>query len=537
VHPVATQFLSRIITGLTRASITSCADWAIQYRVVGMPFPGQWTFRHHPWLKAMHDSTAPLNVGQKAAQMGYTELLLNWSFYTIDVLRESVLYILPTDSDASDFSASRFDPALESSKHLRNLFSDVKNVGLKRAGTATLYVRGSRSRSKLKSIPAGKICFDEFDEMQQESVQLGLERASGQVNKQTWMISTPTVDGHGIAKEYSHSTQEHFFFLCPHCGRHVELIFPDCLIVTATDLNDPRINDSYIKCPKCASKLNHSDKINWLAKGKWVPGRESEIRGFYINQLYSPAKTPVELANLSIRAQTDPIVEQEFYNSNGGLPHIASGNRLTDAQINACRSIYSNVSEKPDGLITLGADVGGKINLQIAQWVMQGKNLVPRVICFTTVKEFEEIDKFVEDYNVSFSVIDANPENRSSKAFCARHPGRAAMCFYTRTDAGRDITWDEEEMTIKVCRTNWLDTYLSRYKRGEILIPADTTPDFVNHMKACIRVTRFNKDKELRAFYVNDGPDHYAHSGVYMELAHQMYLGGSVNKNIKTPVI
>ena len=92
----------------------------------------------------MHDAEERKIVGQKAAQMGYTEWAMNMTFFHMDVKGQDVLYVLPSSDDASDFSAARFDPALEDSEHLRNLFSNVNNVGLKRAGHSTLYVRGSK---------------------------------------------------------------------------------------------------------------------------------------------------------------------------------------------------------------------------------------------------------------------------------------------------------------------------------------------------------------------------------------------------------
>ena len=38
---------------------------------------------------------AELNVGMKAAQIGYTESVLNRTFFTLDVKRQDVLYVLP----------------------------------------------------------------------------------------------------------------------------------------------------------------------------------------------------------------------------------------------------------------------------------------------------------------------------------------------------------------------------------------------------------------------------------------------------------
>ena len=152
---------------------------------MGQPFPGPWSFKYHPWIEEMHDAEEEMIVGQKGAQLAFTECVLNKAFFNIDVKGVSVLYVLPANTpDASDFSKARFDPALELSPHLSKLFSHVKNIGHKRAGSANLYIRGSRSRSQLKSIPVGFIILDEVDEMQQANVPLAFERAAGQRTKQ-----------------------------------------------------------------------------------------------------------------------------------------------------------------------------------------------------------------------------------------------------------------------------------------------------------------------------------------------------------------
>ena len=109
MHEIARLMADRIAAGLKRRSLTKCSLWFKLCRIMGKPYPGPWTFRHHPWLKEMHDSEAELNIGQKSAQMGYTETALNISFFHIDVKRTDCLYVLPAQTpDASDFSAARF---------------------------------------------------------------------------------------------------------------------------------------------------------------------------------------------------------------------------------------------------------------------------------------------------------------------------------------------------------------------------------------------------------------------------------------------
>src|SRR5258706_4198642 len=106
-HILAKLIAERVSAGLKRKSLTTCSRWAQSCRVMGgKSFPGPWSFKHHPWLKEMHDSDSIMNIGQNSAQMGYTETALNRVFFKIDVEGVDCLYVLPaTTPDASDFSA------------------------------------------------------------------------------------------------------------------------------------------------------------------------------------------------------------------------------------------------------------------------------------------------------------------------------------------------------------------------------------------------------------------------------------------------
>ena len=41
------------------ANVKTCSRWAEARRIMGSPFPGQFSFVHHPWTRAIHDSTSP----------------------------------------------------------------------------------------------------------------------------------------------------------------------------------------------------------------------------------------------------------------------------------------------------------------------------------------------------------------------------------------------------------------------------------------------------------------------------------------------
>lgn len=561
MHDLQLRFAERVAAGLKRKSLTRCSRWAEECRVMGgASFPGPWTFKNHPWLLEMHDSTAELNVGQKSAQMGYTETVMNIVFYSIDIKGMDCLYVLPNEHpDATDFSAARFAPALELSSHLANLFSDVNNVGHKRAGTSNLYVRSSRSRSQLKSIPTGLIILDEVDEMEQKNIPLALERASGQTQKQVWMVSTATIPGKGINLYYEKSSQNHFVFRCPACSRFTELLWPESFVITATDINDvDGINQSHIICKECKAKLDHETKAEWLkAKGRggnahWVPqhaGRDSA--GWHINQMYSPAIKPKDFATAFLRGTIDPSAEIEFYNSKLGLPFVVEGARVTEENIETAKRGHrrSDCEINPNRLRTLGVDVGKWLHFEINEWWLPTGDYgvedvntyaKPKVLTHGKVRDFEELDELMYQWQIHFAVIDANPERRKALEFASRFQGHVRLCFYGRGVQGRTLNLHFAEPQVTVDRTAWLDLSLGRFRRPKnheaILLPADIDMEYREHIIEPVRVYNIDSSGNPVGEYVNTKPDHYAHARNYAEIALPLAVSLTQAENITSPV-
>lgn len=541
-----------ISSGLKKRSIVSCSDWAMKYRIMGKPFPGKFSFKYHPWLKEMHDCEDPMWIGMKAAQLGYTEAVLNKGFYYVDIKRVDVLYVLPSKTpDASDFSAARFDAALDLSPHLSALFQDVKNVGHKRAGNVNFYIRGSHSKSSLKSIPAGLIILDEVEEMTADNVRLALERQSGQIDRNAALISTPRIPHKGIHSFYLDSTQEHFYFPCPHCSRYTELTFPDCLIITADDSSDPKVNDSYLICKECKHPLSHETKPDWLSLDRgahWVPTfTNKNVRGFHVNQLYSCAEKPGNIAKLYLKAQVDNSAEQEFYNSKLGLVHEVEGARVTDDQINNCIGHYTSDSMPTsyDNLITMGVDQGKHLHIEIAEWRYNPLSSSvdindlhrPRILKIQSLLDFDELDELMYHYHIHSVIIDAQPEKRMAMQFANRWPGFVRLCYYGEGVKGKTINEWTNEPAVTVDRTSWMDLALGRLKASQMTLPKDFPLDYRHHVKAPVRTYRQDRYGVTVAIYEcgDNVADHYAHARTYNEIALTFAAQLMKSRTMKSP--
>lgn len=540
-----------IYDGLTRSAIANAADWAEKYRVMSLHpqtlARQYWSFKKHPWSRKLHESKCHHICGRKAAQMGYTECAINRAFYAIDILQESVMYVLPTvRPDAVDFSSTRFDPALEMSPHLGSLFSDTKNLGLKRAGLACLYIRSGRSRSQLKSAPTARVFIDEQDEISKDMVKLAKQRTTGQEEKTVFEISTPTLPGCGIDEVYQDSTMAQYAFKCPSCGRR-EFMCQDHLVITADDKNDPKIRGSYYQCIRCKAKLPHKSLYVNEENCEWVDTYSNRMtEGYTIPQFYSHAMAPWEMAVAYLESLLSPTDKQEYYNSQLGEPVLVEGAKLDEDTINKCKTYADFVmlnSISPSRHVTMGVDVGTWINVEIDDWSLSsgaanGKtvndvNLAsrPTLVKAIKVKDFEELDGLMDQYHVNMCVIDKDPERRKALEFRNRYPGRVWLCNYANAMSGNEIL--KRDVFVSLDRTSWLDLSLGRFKRQDIILPVDVPDEYARNLQAPMRQYLEDKMGNLVGRYLNKDPDHYAHCRNYNEIAFALSMGLGRSESIE----
>lgn len=496
----------------------SVSFWAERNRALKT---GLWQFTDYPFLRPMHDAftTHDKIVGCKAAQMGYTETLLNIAFFTLGNALGDVMYILPTVNDAGDFSAGRFNPAIELSPVLENLFTDVHNVGHKRAGQMNLYVRGSNSRSGLKSVPITALLIDEYDEMNQENIPLARERLSGAKRKFEANVSTPTIPGFGIWEEWLASSQHRWYARCPHCAKKQHLTFDGNV-----EWREGHSETARFKCALCGKPWSSEAKLKGIQDGELVQETSSgDAWGLHVSQLYSPTISAVELAKAY--SEENETKRTEFYNSKLGLPYVAADARLTTAHIKAC--ITSEFKAKvSSSFATMGVDVSsvGEHYYEIAEWPRSGSRFgslgkQKRIIAVGRAS-VPGLHVLMEQYKIQLCIIDAQPERKLARDFCSAFPGRVYAAFYTE-GMTKVFIRDRKERVIKMHRTESIDNVISSVKTRNTVIPANlpNLSKYIEHLKNVVRVVKVDTMGRPIARYINVGPDHYLHAANYNGLA------------------
>lgn len=557
-------FKNEVRSEIIGKTLTLPSRWAEKRRVMGLPFDGNYSFKYHPWCRELHDTKATWNVSMKSAQAGFTEVGINIALHAVDVLKKNVLYVLPTEGDAGDFSKSRFNPALDMSPYLKGVFTDTNNVGLKMAGNTALYIRGSGGKARLISIPAAVLILDELDRMDQEQIELALQRLRGQPEKKVWFISTPTAPGKGVSSEFNKSTQEHFRFRCPGCSRVDEFIFPDSLLICGEDMSDPDCYKSRLQCTMCKYEYKQEigknnfvlqdDKMAALVNtGFWEPtvkDTDPDRRGFKINQLYSYTVSPAEIAIDYFKSLTNNFAKQEFHKSVLGEPWIGENSQVTDQMlIDAVKQYNCKQLEiipgQPDRMITLGIDRGSWCHYVVAEWFYPsfGVDINESAECrILDAGRFSEEDfpnvpkRLMHEWQIKACMVDREPGVQDARRFARAFPGYVWINKYIEGRSGKEMMIEDDGSYAPLCktdRTNWLDICLGRFYTRTIELPMDLPRSFGEHIKNIVRLYREDKHGKPEAYYDNFKlPDHFAHALNYAEMALPCAASIATNQNI-----
>lgn len=384
----------------------------------GSPKPGPFDFNWNPYLKEIQECLSPNSpiqevAGMKAAQLGFTEILLNAIGYYIDQLPTNILYASSTEALLERFSTEKMEPMIDSLRIRKKFVAPISTeetesmtrrggdkVLLKHYPGGTLALASLNSLASLRSASVQILFLDEIDgvkfntpEGRATSIAQARTDAYGHRRK-IFYVSTPTVNStSNIARLYERGDQRKYLIPCPHCNEYIELFFK---YLSKTD-------DGIVYfCQKCGAAIYEYQKHDLLLLGKWQPtavSKQGELyRSYQLNSLYSMT-LGWERIYQEYEAAKDEGEEamRSFVNLRLGKPYKESGERPRIERLNSLRS-NTPAKDVPEFILytTMAIDVQ-----------TGGKNADPR-LCINVVGHGSKMRKAVIHYEELIGDID-NP--------------------------------------------------------------------------------------------------------------------------------
>lgn len=383
------KVIAAALSVLKPKPILTISDWADKYRYIARgtgPEPGLWKTSRAPYTKEIMDAfstSANIVVVMASSQVGKTEIALNMMGYYMAEDPSPIMYLMPTEGMASDFSKTRVDPTITACKVLNTLFQQNakktdNTIELKTFPSGYLALYGASTPTKLASKPIRVLIADEVDRYPRElkgegdPLKLALQRTTNFWNRKVLIISTPTVkETSTIVEWFDKSDKRYYNVPCPHCNTYIVLNWDSMKWETDSDGN--YIKDSaHLECPSCEGKIYDGHKEALLQDGVWIKtDLNKNIPGFHISSLYSSWVTFEELVNeyIEIADSEDNAKMREFLNLKLGEPFEAIVEDLDIELLESHKFEYD--AELPEGVLylTCGVDVqDNRLEYQILGW-------------------------------------------------------------------------------------------------------------------------------------------------------------------------
>jgi len=455
------------------------SQWADEHRrltSMSAGEPGKWRTSRTPYLREIMDCLSPLSpysrvVFEKPAQVGGSEVLLNFLGYIIHRAAGPVMLVEPTVELGKRFSRQRIDSLIENTPVLAERVSDPRErdaantMMSKEFPGGVLVITGANSATGLRSMPARYLLMDELSAYpasassgaagtdEGDPADLAIARTGTFANRKIAMVSTPSTEGTcRIDQAYRESDQRKYHVPCPHCGAFQILRW------SHVKWPDGKPGQAYYECDHCQGHIADHQKPPMLERGEWRAEAtgDGDTAGFWINGLYSPWTTWGRLAKDFLRSRKSPERLQAFVNSVLAETFQQAGATKTPShELMARREPYNPGEMLPAGvcIITIGVDVqADRLEMEIVGWgrdeeswslayvVLPGDTAKPEVWAMLEQALAVTFDHPCgREMNIAAACIDAGYQQSKVTQFCLERAGRKV--YATKGSAGQHPIW------------------------------------------------------------------------------------------------
>lgn len=286
-RPVVFDAIARAFA--PRPSLT-VSEWAEANRIVsaesGSRYPGPWRNERAPHLVDVMDALGPQDpcedvVMVASAQVGKSEVGLNFSGYVVDVDPGPMITVLPSIEEASKFNKTKLQPTIDATPALQRKVLEYTDrseqgstVNFKRFARGFNQLTFAGSSKGLQMISARYTFGDEISEWPAEAGERGDPVAQLKKRTETYerdrkrlWTSTPGIAGAcRISEFYEQSDQRRRFVPCPHCGAYQVLRFDR--LKWQSEIWPHR---AWFACAAHGCAIEATERIDMLRAGVWIP--------------------------------------------------------------------------------------------------------------------------------------------------------------------------------------------------------------------------------------------------------------------------
>jgi phage terminase large subunit GpA-like protein len=350
------QLFEALATAFASDPKVLVSEWAAEERWIASdasPRPGRWSNEYTPYLTEPMDALSFANpcrevVFKKSAQVGATEVGLNWLCSIIAKTPVPCMVALPTVDTARRWTSKKLDKAIEATPTARQAVyrhrsggGDASTSREKNFRNGSILIVGANSSADMQSMSVRALVCEEVTEYEADVQGMGdpvtalRQRTEAYAkNRKIFFVSTPGIKGScRISLLYEDSDQAKYYVPCPHCGAFQQLTW-----ARFKWRSEVAPFQAYMVCAACEKDIEQHEKREMVRRGSWIrcyPGTEEDpappeafpaeeldrwearqapylSRGFFIWRVYSPFSGWDDIAKEWLDAKGDAQQEKQF---------------------------------------------------------------------------------------------------------------------------------------------------------------------------------------------------------------------------------
>lgn len=490
---------------------------------LGVPY----SFADRAYLLEIARDDFPFVVIMKAAQAGLSEIQIARAIWRAIYCKRNVLYTMPAGEQMQQFVDARARNAVLENEELSRFVTGSLNLKKFSLNHHQIYFRGVQKRRQMITVDVSDLFADECDEYEEGTLYTLDKRLGASKDPHRVYFSTPRFHSSGISLYYygsevqgeRGSDQRVWSIKCERCGQwNEDLTWEENVI----DLNESTSKFSHyepdviVVCRHCRKPIDRlTSNGEWVAK---FPSNGGYCHGYHVSKLFSPL---ADLNKMMLDSK-NPLKEQEFRNSDLGIPYEPQGSRLTDDILDRVRGSHSTVLRITDSKTRCiaGVDVGSKLHF-IA--LTQGDEGKLKLLTALELDDWDDLHLAYRDFNVSNMVIDANPDKNGAKKFQEEHEGVWLAYYMQHLENKPDkYTLNYDDQVIYIHRTLMMQITSDFITDKNLILPIDIRKvrGFYEQMKAPVKAQKQNLKGDWLTFYPRTSmPDHFYHALLYSLVA------------------
>lgn len=461
-------------------------------------------FRSHFFLYDIYRDFSPLQVGLKAAQVGWTTMAVLKNFYLAEMRRLDSIYTVPTQDDVYSLVGTKVNRMIDANPHLKALVKGHDAMERKQIGRNVVYFRGTMTEREALMVSSDLNVHDEEDRSDQQVVQQYRSRLQHSKLKWEWHFSNPSVEGNGVSRYWADSDQKHWFIKCSKCSEEQFLSWPESVD------QERRV----YQCKKCYEELSDEDRRvgRWLKK---ITATAPSYSGYWVSLLMTPWTSAAEIVKIF-----NTKSKEYFWNFVLGLPYVGEGNKVTPDVL--YRNLTRTVNRQRD--VVIGVDSG-----VVKHFVCGNRQ---GLFHYGRTERWADVASLLDRFDRSIAVVDALPDITGPRELQERFPGRVFLCHYARDRKTQQIVrWGENKElgNVLVDRNRAIQMTIDEFAGRRIPIEGtrDDWGEFYSHWDTLYRVTEHDSlGTPQISWMTSTGMDHWVHATVYWRVGMDKYGGG-----------